>query len=339
MRTISPSLKAAQEATSGTPYVRLAFCTLGGDFHDYTDRKKLVEHHEEPYNDYATILLDNSDREVVDLTGYYVDILYGHNGTGVAAARLWVKSQADISMEGKLTTVLSLEGAWSLMGEQLLRVGSPPLYSDQPYLASTVYNILRILIEEELVAATGFSFSLSSLGYQDDGIINDFIPQFSPNQVAFDDFNTLIQTLMAMTKCYLRAKAGIDFEVVYPQSSDDVDETYYSYQAHFFFEYTEMKNIVIPNHIIVFCNQQEEGWVAELIITGEAQDSSQINKYMEVIGLFTAPTITSQGDANDRADAILSKLEAEVLAGRLVIPHDCSVELYDRVEIYDGRGT
>jgi len=339
MRTISSSLQAAQEATSGTPFVGLVFRSPSNGSYNYTTRKKLVEHHEEPYNDYATILLDNSDREVVDLTGYYIDIVYGHDGDGVATARLWVKSQADISMEGKLVTVLSLEGAWSLMGEQLLRVGSPPLYNDQPYTANTIYSILRTLIETELSIATGFAFSLSSLGDQDDGIINDFIPQFSPNQVAFDDFNTLIQTLMAMTKCYLRARAGLVFQIVYPQSGDDEDETYYSYQAHFFFEYAEVRNIVIPNHIIVFCNQQEEGWVAELIITGEAEDSDQQGRYMEVIGPFTAPTITSQGDADNRADAILSKLKAEVLAGRLVIPHDCSVELYDRVKVYDGRGT
>lgn len=338
MRTISSSLQSAQEAASQTPYIRLVF-HHGGTSHNYSDRKKLIEHHEEPYNDYATILLGNHDREVVDLTGYYVDIVYGADGEGVATARLWVKAQSEISVEGQLAVVLSLEGAWSLMGEQLLRIGSPPLYNDQPYTTSTVYGILENLIESELATATGYSFILNVLGDQDDGIIDTFIPQFSPNQVKFDDFNTLIQTLMAMTKCYLRAKAGLDFEVVHPEEGDSTDETYYSYQAYYFLEYVEQRNITIPNHVIVFCNQVEGVWVVESIITGVAQDSSQINSYMEVIGLFTAPTITTQGDANDRASAILSKLQAEIVAGRLVIPHDCRVELYDRVRVYDTRGT
>jgi len=338
MRTISSSLQAAQEAVSGTPYVGLIFRNPAGGSVNYTDRKKLVEHHEEPYNDWAIILLDNSDRAVIDLTGYHIQICYGHDDDCVQTARLWVKSQAEISMEGKLVVAVTLEGAWSLMGEQLLRVGSPPLYNDSPYTTQTIYSILRTLIVTELVAATGFNFSLESLADQDDGIINTFIPQFSPNQVAFDDFNTLVQTLMAMTHCYLRARAGLVFQIIYPQDTDDVDETYYSNQAHFFFEYVEQRNIIVPNHVIVFCNQQEEGWVAELIITGEAEDSDQIAKYMEVIGLFTAPTITNQTDANNRASAILSKLQAEIMSGRLVIPHDCRVELYDRVKVYDSRG-
>jgi len=339
MRTISSSLQAAQEAASGTPFVGLIFRNPAGGYVNYTDRKKLVEHHEEPYNDWAIILLDNSDKAVVDLTGWHIQICYGHSGDCVQTPRLWVKSQAEISREGKLAVAVSLEGAWSLMGEQMLRVGSPPLYNDQPYTTQTVYSILRSLIVTELVAATGFNFSLSSLGDQDDGIINTFVPQFSPNQVAFDDFNTLVQVLMAMTMCYLRARTGLVFQIIYPHEDDEVNESYYSYKAHYFFEYVESRNIIVPNHVIVFCNQQEEGWVAELIITGEAQDTAQIDKYMEVIGLYTAPTITSQTDATNRANAILSKLQAEIMSGRLVIPHDCRVELYDRVKVYDTRGT
>jgi len=326
VRTISSSLQAAQEASSGTPYVALVFISAsgpGGGSYNYTSRLKLLEHHEEPYNDYATIMLDNHDRGVVNLTGYYVSIVYGYDGDGVISPRLWVKSQYDVSMEGKLVSVLSLEGAWSLMGEQLVRVGSPPLYNDTPYTTSTVYGILQTLLGYELPIATGFNFSLEALGDQDDGIINTFIPQFSPNQVAFDDFNTLVQTLMAMTHCYLRAKAGLVFQVVYPHEDDAVNEAYYSYKPHWFFEYAEQYNVSVPNHIIVFCNQQEDGWVAESVITGEAQDDTQISKYMEVIGLETAPTITNQTDADNRAAAILTKQRAEILSGRLVVPHDC----------------
>lgn len=339
MRTISSTLKSAQEAVSGIPYVALAFVNPSGGYKNYTSRLKLLEHHEEPYNDWAIILLDNSDREVVDLTGYHIQIVYGHDSDGVQAARLWVKSQSEISMQGKLVAALTLEGAWSLMGEQLLRLGEPPLYQED-YTTQTIYSILRSLIVTELVPATGFNFSLQSLGDQDDGIINDFIPNFSTGdlQAGFEDFNTIVQVLMAMTKCYLRARGGLAFEIRYPQDSDAVDEEYYSYQPHYFFEYAKQRNIIVPNHIYVFCNQQEEGWVAESVITGEAQDSNQIARYMEVIGLYTAPTITNQTDATNRAIAILSKLQDEVVSGRLVIPHDCSVELYDKVQIHDSRG-
>jgi len=49
-------------------------------------------------------------------------------------------------------------------------------------------------------------------------------------------------------------------------------------------------------------------------------------------------TITNQTDANNRAAAILTRIQAEQLAGRLVIPHDARVELYDKVTVHDARG-
>ena len=91
MRTVSSDLQTAQEAPSKTPYIELVF-HHGSTSYDYGSRKKLIEHHEEPYNDYATILLNNHDRDVADLTGYYVDIAYGAGGSGSPTARLWVKS-------------------------------------------------------------------------------------------------------------------------------------------------------------------------------------------------------------------------------------------------------
>lgn len=341
MRTITSTLKDAQEDVSNTPYVRLVF-THGSTTHDYSDRKLLVEHHEEPYNDYAIILLQNEDRAVPDLTGYYVDIGYGHETTSgeeySTSPRLWVKAQSNISLQGKLVVALTLEGMWSLMGEQQLIIGNPPFYDDDPYTTSTAYGIIEAIIETELSAATSLGFTLDALGGQDDSIINTFIPKFYPNETAYDDINTLIQLLMDMTKCYLRAEASLQFKVVYPQESDSVDENYYSAQAHYFLEYAEKTNLLIPNYIIVFCNRVND-WDASSIITGEAQDTDQQAKYMVVKGLFTAPTITTQFDASTRAAVILTRLKAEVLSGRLIIPHDCSVELYDRVAIHDTRGT
>ncbi|KKN60919.1 hypothetical protein LCGC14_0527180 [marine sediment metagenome] len=338
MRTISSGLEAAQKSLSGTPFVELVFYNPDGGSVDYTSRKKLIEHHEEPYNDYAIILLGNEDKTVIDLTGYYVDIVYGNDGEGVATPRLWVKSQSNISMQGKLVSALTLEGGWTVAGEQVLRVGSPPLYNDQfPYTTQTVYDLLGTIISE-LAIATGFCFTLLALGDQDDGIIDTFTPEFSPNQTKFDDCNTLLQVLVEMTKCYLRIKAELAFEVLYPQEDDDVDETYYSDRAFYFTEYDEVMNVIVPNHVIVFCNQGEQGWVGADIITGEASDSGQIAKYTEVIGVFTAPTVRNQTDATNRANAILTKLQAEILSGRLIIPHDCRVELYDRVKVYDNRG-
>jgi hypothetical protein len=60
---------------------------------------------------------------------------------------------------------------------------------------------------------------------------------------------------------------------------------------------------------------------------------------MEVRGLYPAPSITNNTDATNRATAIAAKAMAEIVSGRLVIPHDARVELYDRVAIFDTRGS
>ena len=341
-RGISDTQEAAQKAVSSTPYIRLVFSSKGGGTtHNYSSRLLQLEHHEEPYNDYATIILKNEDLEIVDLTGYWVEIGYGHTtGAGdeyAATPRLWVKAQSEISMEGKLAVVLYLEGVWAVLAERMMIIGSPPFYVDEPYTGITVYSILEDIIETELSAATGFSFTLDALGTQNDGIVNNYTPVFEFNESDVESMSDIIQTLMAMTKCYLRAESGLQFKVVYPQTTDSINETYYSDQTYYFFEYSEVRNVVIPNRIILFANAgEDESW--SNYITADIQDTSEVAKYMEVAAIYYAAEITNQTDADNRANAILAKSLAELTSGRLIIPHDARMELYDRVEIQDTRG-
>src|SRR4030042_310744 len=83
---------AAQIADSSSPYIRLNFISRdGGTTYNYSGRLVQLEHHEEPYNDYATIDLYNNDLVIgyggskVDLRGYHVFIGYGYT-TGNAVA-------------------------------------------------------------------------------------------------------------------------------------------------------------------------------------------------------------------------------------------------------------
>ena len=61
-------------------------------------------------------------------------------------------------------------------------------------------------------------------------------------------------------------------------------------------------------------------------------------KYMEVLQLYQAPLITVQGDGDNRAAAILSKLMAAESGDRLVVFHDSQVELLDLPGFVDMRG-
>ncbi|KKN75205.1 hypothetical protein LCGC14_0383640, partial [marine sediment metagenome] len=178
----------------------------------------------------------------------------------------------------------------------------------------------------------------------DDGIIDNFKPVFIVNKLPFENAASLLYRLIWMTKEYLRTKNSKTFQCIYPQTTDGVDETYYSDQAHWFIEYVEKTILLIPNSIVVLCNQDpntgEWNTSSYPLIVGTAKDQDQIDKYgsgTEIVGVFQAGSITTQGDANKRAEAILTKLKSEILGGRLVIPHDSRVELYDKVQVVDKR--
>jgi hypothetical protein len=356
MRTISDTLLAAQQA-GNTPYIRLVFTSPDGlteyNYSTNEGRLRQIEHHEEAYNDYATIILRNEDGGIAsDLTGYWVQIGYGHETSeGVyessSTSRLWVKSQMELSAEGQKYTILDCGGMWDMLREVLVREGNPPYYMkyEDPETGETTYHpgltvfwLLDAVIKE--VGIEGYDyydFVLLDYEDQDDGIIDTFVPKFNVNAYGdFEDALALIRRLIEMTKCYIRLSAGLYLKIIYPQESDSVDAIFYSDQAHYFFEYLEKLNLIIPNHIIVFANAGDDGeWTN--IITAEASDADQIARYRDVVEIHTAELIDNQGDADNRAEAILCRRQAELLSARLIIPHHCGLELYDRVKIHDAR--
>lgn len=120
MRTISGALLAAQQSASRTPYVKMLFTSKDGlttkDFSTdsvaFGNRVNATcTHHEEPYNEYAIIYLNDRDSAIPDLRGYWTEIGYGITGDYSSTSRLWVKHQRHTTMSGELTTVLELEGS------------------------------------------------------------------------------------------------------------------------------------------------------------------------------------------------------------------------------------
>lgn len=341
MKEVSETLEDAQIAATRTPYIHLLFTSYDGlttyDLSSdgtYGDRIVLIDHFEEPYNDYATVVLRNYDGTLpTDLRGYWVEIGYG-DFTGTineysATPRLWVKMHQLISAGGKYLTVLSLEGMWAKMKETLLRMGDPPYYtagSDEG-LVGTVYDLIAITLAEIDPA-----FTLAAL-VQDDGIIDSYSPPFTINSAQFDDAASAIYTLLKMTASFLRSKSGLDLEVRYLLDTDEIDMTY---ETDMFYEFTGGKVLAVPNQILVFANAGTDlMWTS--IISAESSDTESQEQYGIVPDIATAPEITTQGDANARATAIRVRQKQEVQAGRLIIPHNCMHELYDYIEVSDSR--
>ncbi len=342
MRSIHPDLKTAQETAANTPYVYVNINST-----DYTSRLLSLEHIEEPYRDRATLMLENTDRSLdpgtTDLRGKSFSIGYGYNTTSgdrySSAPILWVKSQYSISLEGRLVCILEAEGMWEKLRElQYLLRGDAPYYEYPFGGVSTIKTLIAEFLNE-----AGMSLNAT---WEDDGTMDSFKPFFKSFLPTFPSIQSLIHNtggtgILQMTKSYLRPEASNVFKIIYPQTADSVNETYYSNQTPFFREYTEKRNLNRPNDIKVYWGMDSEGnWNAtDLGNPGSAVDQDSIDAYTTVRRVFIAPTIVNQSDANDRASAILTRLRSETLAGRLILAyHDCSVELYDKVQIVDSRG-
>lgn len=346
-KSISSELQTAQDSSPRKPYIKLVFTdeSSGTNTYDFvkatpsTNRLLYLEHQEWPYDDFATIILRNNDLAIPNLKGHYTEIEYGdntsdHGGSGnesSGTARLWVEDQQFVSAQGVLVCQITLEGMKRrLMRKIILTRGDAPDFYYK-FTDLTYYQILEFIIEEEM------GWTLLPIGNQDDGIINTTVPEFEINFFAFEYAGVIIERLMNETKCYLRYKANLEVEVIYPHVGDNVDETFYSYQQHYFYEYNEKDSVLVPNHIIVYGNEDleaEDPWAN--IVTGFTKDIR--TNEQEVIEIYKAGGFQTIYDVTVLSSAILQRYQAQTTSGLLLAPHDARVELQDQVGIFDTRG-
>lgn len=213
MREKSATLITAEKSTRSTPYVAIKLsdgvATTTYASNSSSRRLKSVKHVEEPYSDWAVVVLSNSDKTLPNYEGYRCLIDYGYivssvtyTPTPTGPAPLWVVKQFQISREGNTDIILYLEGAWGMLRRRQdiaeLLGGVSPYYTVE-YTGSTIYDI----IEAVLAAA---NFDLLALGIHDDSIIDTLQPEFGVNSLPFEDATELIYRLLNMTKCMIRAE-------------------------------------------------------------------------------------------------------------------------------------
>ena len=407
-RTLNSDLLAAQTYgyPTGEGYDPAVRCILtskdGGTTYDYsfdptvtTNRLIHVQQTGERYNDPGVILLSNYDRAVpADLTGYYVDLGWGHNTAdgikwdttaGAVSPRMWVMSQSDISGAPKgskpnLYTTLVMAGVWGVVlnRQPILSLSYPVRdidlhkHDEVDWILSlmnkTIYEVLEQLIENELSAQTGLSFTLDALGTQDDGQISTIIPFPTELEDAvrlinadspwyFQTYGDLIRSLMELTKCILVPRAGLAFRIIFPQASDTADETYYSSTAsgHPFYEIENRRLNMIPNHIEIYGGLDEvtghpavsghwfdtdhySGWVTP------AETATYDGSFMPVKASGSTDSslwetgMDTAAECRVRAAELGWQLKDQILGTRVIVPMDARVELYDKVKIYDVRG-
>lgn len=243
-------------------------------------------------------------------------------------------SQNYISSPSIKICVLKMLTMWDIMAMLPITHGSAPYYK-YTYTSTTPYGIIEDAIENYT------PFTLDALGSVDDGIINTVTHDFEVNRQPYDSVLEVVQGALAYTKCYLRAKAGLAFEVIHPQESDSVDETYEAPLTpvtgkHGFYSYNEAHNLLIPNDITVYANAgSDREWTS--MVTANEADAQEKARFMTIPDYYTAAGVTSQGDADLLAEAYMAREKSEKMSGKGVIPHDCRIELFDNALFADNR--
>ena len=344
-----------------------------------TNRLLSIERWEEPFGriekQSASILLRDNDRAVPDLTGYHVDLKYGMNtSTGLSYAslpvpRLWVYSQDSVSSPRQHYKLLEMWDVWQIMRYFPIALGTSPhfqaddgdLVGGSLFSLMTIYEILDWVIDSfSTTAACGTTFVLDALGDQDDGIISVAVPLAAdtgesiifPNRQTsgYQSFASFISDIMQFTHSRLRAlgntgDGSFHFKVIYPQNTDLVNEQYYSDPAsgHVFYENHDKNTVTVPNYTVVYGSEQQDLTFA---YSGDAYDATEFpsppaynGNFMAIPAYFKDERLGSNGDCENRAAAILNNVLSQTRSGRVTVPHEARVELFDKVAIFDTRGT
>lgn len=299
-------------------------------------------------------MLQDYDKTVPDLTGYWTEIGYGDTYSGTdyyeLTARIWVKHQRSVTMVGKQYMMLECAGIWEVFAEQQLLYGDPPLYeaideeTGYPLFDGdfTVYSIIVNILGKFVIQVNDSSFpSIAgvmniTLPSPDDGIINTYKPIFFLGGEGQDKaILPAIQWLMSMTKCVIRVKPSNAMEIIYPQDTDSTDETYYPDQYPYYYEFVDRENVTTPNRVICWGKVNYlEDWSLANAVSGTAEiDTAQRNKYMDVYEVIWRPNISNAADLTTQAQVQLAQNVNNEITGSLTIPHDARVELYDFVGI------
>ena len=75
-----------------------------------------------------------------------------------------------------------------------------------------------------------------------------------------------------------------------------------------------------------------------IVLPGQIQVAQRLVN-LDIIRVVLSGSLTQQADVDARAAALLGRAKFEQLAGRMVAPHNGIVELYDKLAIFDTRGT
>lgn len=328
-------LVAAQTSGSRLPYQKMVFTDkaastatidLSTNSAAFPNRILSIDHREEAWNDQAYIVLNDPARDIPDLRGYWTEIGYGLTIAGSAqyatTPRMWVKHQQTVWARDRYTTILELEGMWARLNEFII-ASTADAAATVTYAGSTVYAILNTNMTEWGLTLAGTSAA------EDDGVINTNTIDFKVNVSPYETAAQVTRALMSMTYCYLLAQTGLTFKHVYAANTA-VDFTYYRDTQPQYYDFVERENTLIPNVSKVWAQADTAG---NFNILGTYTDTAGTAQYLTTTMYSLARSVASSAEANTRAQIIMNKIQEQQVAGRVIVPHDSQIEMYDRIKV------
>ncbi len=285
-------------------------------------------------------------------------------------ARLWVKYQTNIWYRGNYIVILELEDFIARMKEIKIHLWDAGQKAPYYYFSNfdgafglgsmTIYHLIKTFINNETSGDSTSKFLSADITLENatmDSIIDVWKPPFVVNEVN-GKYETLLQVvtrLLEYTACFPVIKPSNAILIVYPAGSTTPDITYYRDTSPQYTSFIEKTSLVTPNKVNVFANANDEGhedeeglwhpkyvYYAEqpegedpvkIFITGSYENTDETDKYEEVIEFVQKSDITEQAKADVAAEVIALHRQPTGAAGRVVVRHDCRVELYDRIAV------
>ena len=335
MRTLSDTLKTAQQASSLEPKIKITLTHNATQYVYEQDRILSIRHEEEPYCHSADAVLDNSDGVLtaLDLKGFKAVISYGLVTTSgneySDTAPLWVVHQELNSSPGRLTCELRMVGIPNLLSQDKANAEYIPLQEDAGW-EWTIKTLLTKLLGATLACynhCTPYTIVWGDL----DSVIDSYKPKDSFRIAINSSRLAHIRRLLDLTKCVMIFKADGKAHIFQPTITGAIYDYQYSLETgHTFFAQSHRKALVIPNRIVVQSNPDDDPFYQ-----GEATDPTSYALLPKTE--YKQMSLESNDQANNIAAAVLSKHQLWAEMGAAEVPMNLAQEVFDYVKVTDER--
>ena len=348
MRTLSANLLAEQVKTAYSPYTKIYLPDYSGgtDLSAYT-KDVLTTEQSFGGSGYITLADINSwyisNGAPIDFKGYKVEVEWGATISGSPdtskQAPLWIWDDPLTDFEGEVAVQFECIDIWQWLQMFKVMNASPAVGAPRWPGDTTIYDIIDSLLTNLM------TLTLDST----DGIVDVYMPYYVTS--TGDSIAKIIATLIHYTNCYIRAEGDGQMHIgKMPETSDSKYTFDISSPGHLWLSSIKEDAIVMPNRVIA----------VDLVPTVDPDDGSSVNSQTYegsatderskvlvqrafaghsgyITRILEDDNLSSNSEATQLAEAALSAAQRSTSRGVLRAPMECSIELYDWVEVVTSR--